>query len=415
MYDLLIKNGRVIDPVTDLDGRMDVAISDTRIARIAPEIDEQAQHVLDVAGKLVVPGLIDLHTHVYWGVTAKEISDLNAPPDLVGVRAGVTTLVDGGSAGYYNLGGLLRYVVPSSHTRIYAFLNIFRTGLLPGPTAIDLDTIDVERTIGTIQKHCDQIVGVKVLLTGPMLDPRGREVLRLAVRAAREAGTRLMVHIGNLAPTESRAADRHTAAARTGEMLGLLAPGDIVTHICTARPGGVLDAQGRVLPELVEASERGVVLDTAHGRTNLSFETTRLLIDQGIVPDVISTDITGGGRTWIVYSLTECMGKLLALGLGLKKVIGMVTANAARAIGKSDVLGTIAVGRKADLSILEMVEGEYAYTDSEGQVLYGDRAIVPAVTVRAGETIMPGWGPHPWGWLPAPGHAPQQTNEDARR
>jgi dihydroorotase len=146
-----------------------------------------------------------------------------------------------------------------------------------------------------------------------------------------------------------------------------------------------------------------VILDSAHGRTNLSFSTARRLIEQGVVPDVISSDVTLGGRTWIVYGLTECMSKFLALGLSMEEVIGMATTNAAQALGMADSLGTIQVGREADLSILEVVEGEWEFVDTVGETLQGKKVIVPVATIRAGEVVVPDWGPHPWGWLPVRG------------
>lgn len=401
VYDLLIQNGEVIDPASGLRGRLDVAISAGRIARIERCIDRRidtqaARRVLDVAGKLVVPGLIDLHTHVYWGITTDQVSDLNAPPDQVGVQSGTTTVVDAGGAGFYDWNGFARYVVPNARTRILALLNIYRTCSLQSLVTSDRTLIDLEGTVRTVDANRSLIRGIKLLLNGPAIDALGMEAVRLAVRAARETGTRLMVHVGDLySPPSPR------AAVLTREMLGMLAQGDILTHLCTARPGGILDEQGRAIPELLDARERGVVLDSAQGRTNFSFDVARRLMDQGVVPDVISSDLTLGGRTWIVYSLTECMSKFLALGLGIEEVIRRTTSNPARALGMSDTLGRVEVGREADLSILQQVDGDWEFTDSLGQKLHGETAFVPVATIRSGEVIMPEWGPHPWGWLPA--------------
>ena len=186
----------------------------------------------------------------------------------------------------------------------------------------------------------------------------------------------------------------------TWQMLDMMAPGDIITHIYTANPGGMLDDNGKVIPQLKEALERGVVLDAAHGRRNLSFDVARSLLDQGIVTDVISSDLTVIGRTYIVYSLTECMSKFLMLGFTLEQVIDKTISAPARGLGMSDTLGALAVGREADITVLDMVEGEWLFTDSFGKTGHGDKAIVPVLAVRAGEVFMPDWGPHPWGWLP---------------
>ncbi len=396
MYDLLIKGCWVVDPASCRNDNADIAIVGDRIARIDPGIDVgEARRVVDVTGKLVVPGLIDLHAHAYWGVTTDGISDINAPADLVGVRSGVTTVIDAGSAGFHNLGGLVRYVVPGTRTRLFAFLNLCRDGLFASPGASPRRCVDVASTVRIVEAHRSLVRGIKLILTGALLDELGLEGVHLASRVARETGTCLMVHIGDLRATTERTADQVTS-----KMLGILAPGDIVTHVCTARPGGLLDGHGRVRPEALDARSRGVILDSAHGRTNLSFAVARRLIDQGLAPDIISSDLTLGGRSRIVYSLTECMSKFLALGLGIEQVVSMVTSNPARVLGMADALGAIAVGREADLTILDVVDGEWEFTDSSGATLEGEKAIVPLATVRAGEVITLDWGPHPWGWLP---------------
>jgi dihydroorotase len=400
-YDLVLMNGEVIDPVSDLRDRLDIAIQAGRIEGIERHaerrIDPQsARRVLDVAGMLVVPGLIDMHTHVYWGITTDRVSDLNAPPDLVGVQAGITTVVDAGSAGYYDWGGFARYVASVARTRVLALLSIYRTSSLQSLVTGDRPLIDVQTTIRTVEANRSLIRGIKLLLSGPSIDALGMEAVRLAVRAARETGTRLMVHVGDLdKPPSPR------APSLTREMLGMLAQGDILTHLCTANPGGILDEKGHALPELLAARERGVVLDSAQGRYNFSFDVARRLMDQGVVPDAISSDLTLGGRTWRVYSLTECMSKFLALGMGVEDVIRRTTCNPARALGMSDTLGRIEVGREADLSILQQVDGKWEFTDSLGQKLRGKTALVPVAAIRSGQVIMPDWGPHPWGWLPA--------------
>jgi dihydroorotase len=333
-----------------------------------------------------------------WGVTSEEVSDLNAPPDLIGVHSGVTTVVDAGSAGFWDLEGLTRYVVPAAATRILALLSIYRTSSLPSLVTGGDRLIDLEGTLRAVEANRGLVRGIKLPLSGAVVDLLGIEAVRRAAQVAREAGTRLMVHIGNLrTPASPR------AAGLTREMLDLLTAGDILTHVCTAREGGVLDEQGRVLPELLAARERGVVLDSAQGRTNYSFRVSRRLIDQGIVPDVISSDLTWGGRGSIVYSLTECMAKFLALGVSISQVIRMTTANPAAALDMSDELGCLAVGRAADLSILHVALGEWEFKDSFGDTLVGDKALVPVAAVRSGQVIMPDWGPRPWGWLPAPG------------
>jgi dihydroorotase len=220
----------------------------------------------------------------------------------------------------------------------------------------------------------------------------GMEMPRLARRAARESGIKLMVHIGDTAKRYDPTVIR--------KLLPLLDAGDILTHYFTANPGGVLDANGKLVPEAREAADRGVWLDTAHGRMNFSFEVGRRCIDQGLLPHCISTDLTVPGRLQTVHSMTEIMTRFLGLGFTLPQVITMSTANPAKAIGAADRLGTLAVGRQADISVLEIREGSWVVYDVLGAGLSVTRAVVPFVTVKRGVVFTPDWGPRPWGWEP---------------
>jgi dihydroorotase len=260
-------------------------------------------------------------------------------------------------------------------------------------------TADAQAAASTIAACRDRLLGVKARMVSPGLVTLGLDLARASMRAARESGTAFMVHIGDTAlPPSAEAAERVTPA-----MVELMAPGDIVTHVYTANPGGLLDPGGRVLPQLRAARERGLALDAAHGRRNLSFDAARRMHDQGIVTDIISSDLTVGGSREIVYSLTECMSKFLMLGMSLADVIERTTCGPARVMGMSESLGALAPGREADISVLEVVEGEWTFVDSFGRREKGRQAIVPVLTVRAGEPVTPAWGPHPWGWLPEPG------------
>jgi dihydroorotase len=220
----------------------------------------------------------------------------------------------------------------------------------------------------------------------------GMEMPKLARRAARESGITLMVHIGD---TEKR---YDPAVIR--KLLPLLEAGDILTHYFTANPGGVLDANGKLVPEAREAADRGVWLDTAHGRMNFSFEVGRRVIEQGLLPHCISTDLTVPGRIMTVHSMTEMMTRFLGLGFTLPQVVTMCTANPAKAIGAGDRLGSLAAGRQADISVLELRDGDWTVYDVLGAGLRVDRAVVPFLTVKRGQVFMPDWGPRPWGWEP---------------
>src|SRR5262245_22457736 len=386
--DLLLKGGTVLDPATGLDGVADVAVHDGKVARIAKDIPAtEATQTIEVTGKIVTPGLIDLHAHVFEG-----FSRMGVHPDVGGVYAGVTTIVDAGSAGAATFAGFPRHIIPHCHTEIIPFLHICQTGLATNPDIIAESSINLEDTLRVAQEHKGLICGIKARMVSPALEIMGMEMPRLARRAARESGIKLMVDIGD---TEKRY-DPNVIRS----LLPLLDSGDILTHYFTANPGGVLDGNGKLVPEAREAADRGVWFDTAHGRMNFSFEVGRRCIDQGLLPHCISTDLTVPGRLNTVHSMTEMMTRFLALGFTLPQVVTMSTANPAKAVGVSDRLGTLAVGRQADVSVLEIREGQWVVHNVLGAGLPVTRAVVPFLTVKRGAVFTPDWGPRPWGWEP---------------
>jgi len=388
MHDLLLKGGTVVDPSTGLDGLCDIAVRDGVIARIAKDIPSaEATQTIEVGGKIVTPGLIDLHAHVFEGVNRNGVN-----PDLGGVRAGVTTIVDAGSAGAATFSGFPRHIIPSCHTEIIPFLHICQTGLATSPDIIAESSIDLDDTLQVLDQYKGLICGIKARMVSPALEIMGMEMPRLARRAARESGTKLMVHIGD---TEKR---YDPTVIRS--LLPLLEEGDILTHYFTANPGGVLDGNGKLVPEAREAADRGVWFDTAHGRKNFSFDVGRRCIEQGLLPHCISTDLTVPGRIHTVHSMTEIMTRFLGLGFTLAQVVTMSTANPARAIGAAHRLGSLAVGRQADISVLELREGDWVVYDVLGESLRVRQAVVPFVTVKKGQVFTPDWGPRPWGWEP---------------
>jgi dihydroorotase len=231
-------------------------------------------------------------------------------------------------------------------------------------------------------------------MVSPALEIFGMEMPRLARRAARESGIKLMVHIGDTTKRYDPNVIR--------ELLPLLDDGDILTHYFTANPGGVLDANGKLVPEARDAASRGVWLDTAHGRMNFGFDVARRIIDQGLLPHCISTDLTVPGRLHTVHSMMEIMARFLGLGFTLEQVITMSTANPAKAIGAEHRLGSLAVDRQADISVLDLREGDWVVYDVLGTALRVNKAFVPVVTVKRGQMFTPEWGPRPWGWEPDP-------------
>src|SRR6266581_2561068 len=388
MYDLLLKGGDVVDPSSGLNGPSDVAMQAGAIARIAPNIPSvEAARTIDVTGKVVAPGLIDVHAHVFEGVNRTGVN-----PDLAGVYAGVTTIVDAGSAGSATFAAFPRHVIPSCQTEIIPFLHICQTGLATMPDIIAESSINLDDTLRVADQHKGLICGIKARMVSPALEIMGMKMPQLAKRAARESGTRLMVHT---AATEKR---YDPTVIRS--LLPLLEPGDILTHYFTANPGGVLDGNGKLVPEAYDAANRGVWFDTAHGRMNLSFDVGRRIIDQGLLPHCISTDLTVPGRVHTVHSMTEIMTRFLGLGFTLAQVVAMSTSNPARAIGAAHSLGSLAVGRKADISVLELREGDWVVYDVLGESLRVRQAVVPFVTVKKGQVFTPDWGPRPWGWEP---------------
>jgi len=388
MFDLVLKGGRVVDPSSGHDGVLDVAVEHGLIARVAPNIAAtEAARVIEVAGKIVTPGLIDLHAHVFSGVNRMGVD-----PDLGGVYAGVTTIVDAGSAGAATFGAFPKHILPACHTEVVPFLHICQTGLATMPDIIAESSINLDDTVRVAAQHKGLIAGIKARMVSPALEIMGMEMPRLARRAARESGGKLMVHIGD---TEKRYDPKVIHP-----LLDLLEPGDILTHYFTPNPGGVLDANGRLVPEAREAAARGVVFDTAHGRMNFSFEVGRRIIEQGLMPHCISTDLTVPGRLQTVHSMTEIMTRFLGLGFTLPQVVTMSTANPAKAIGAEGRIGSLAVGRQADISVLELREGDWVVYDILGAALRVDRAFAPHLTVKRGAIFTPDYGPRPWGWWP---------------
>ena len=388
MYDLLLKGGDVVDPSSGLNGPSDVAVQAGAIARIAPNIPSvEAARTIDVTGKVVAPGLIDVHAHVFEGVNRTGVN-----PDLAGVYAGVTTIVDAGSSGSATFAAFPRHIIPSCQTEIIPFLHICQTGLATMPDIIAESSINLDDTLRVADQHKGLICGIKARMVSPALEIMGMKMPQLAKRAARESGIKLMVHIGD---TEKR---YDPMVIRS--LLPLLEPGDILTHYFTANPGGVLDGNGKLVPEAYDAANRGVWFDTAHGRMNFSFDVGRRIIDQGLLPHCISTDLTVPGRINTVHSMTEMMTRFLGLGFTLPQVVTMCTANPAKAIGAGQRLGSLIAGRQADISILELRDGDWMVYDVLGAGLRVSKAVVPFLTVKRGRVFTPDWGPRPWGWEP---------------
>jgi dihydroorotase len=345
--DLIIAGGELIDPATGRQGRFDLGIRGGRIAVVEPELPSQsAARVLDAAGQLVVPGLVDLHTHVYEGGTFWGID-----PDLVAWRTGVTTWVDAGSAGAYNLGGLRRSA-REALVRVRAFVNISAIGLVAeNGEARDLSICDPRLCATVAGQNADLVVGVKCRIDSSTVGRNGIEPLRLARKAARDAGVPLMVHIGKGPPLLE-------------DVLGHLGPGDILTHCASPHSMRLIDNRGRPKDVVREAVSNGVVLDIGHGSGSFSFEVAEALITHGCAPHVISSDLHSLSVHGPAHDLPTCLSKLLGLGMPLRDVIEAATTAPAKVIGLDAEVGSLAVGRTADIAVFSVSKGRFVLRDA---------------------------------------------------
>ncbi|MFC1929025.1 amidohydrolase/deacetylase family metallohydrolase [Chloroflexota bacterium] len=383
IYDLLIKGGRVIDPSQNMDDKLDVAITGDKVAVVDKDIPPQkGRQVIDAGGKIVTPGIIDLHCHVAGAILSLVAGGIlmeSNEPDTAGVNQGVTTVVDAGSTGSANFCGFPRYIIPSSCTRVFCFLHLSSQGLSVVPELRDWNEINLESIAITIESYRELIKGVKLRLVGNVVARHGIEVVKTAKKIARQFGMPIMVHIGD--------SEKQVSPTLTQEMLPLMEAGDILSHVYTANFGSTLRPDGTVFPELREAIERGVIVETALGRSNFNFEVARKSLDQGILPTVLSTDLGVGGLRGPVYGMTVTMSKFMALGLDLKQIIEMSTINPARALGEENRIGSLMPGMEADVSVLELLSGKWELKDSQQQTMVVDRLIAPRVTVKAGQVI----------------------------
>jgi dihydroorotase len=401
-YDLLIKGGHVLDPGQGLDGKMDIALNGSKIAAVQPDIPAtEAKRVIEVKGdnRYVSPGFIDIHTHVAYGSTTPGVGMGCCDPDQVGVYSGVTTVLDCGSVGVANIGVLQAHVMPKSKTRIIPFVNVGSFAhTMPGWADVNtLDDVNEKAIASCIEANPGFIKGFKLRMVGPVAQEQSEDLVTVCKRVSREHHLPLMVHIGDM-----RAQDYDKASKATRFLLDNFDAGDILTHLSTPSPGGVMadEARTQLIPELQEARNRGVVLDPALGAGNFGIDVCRRQADLGLYPDTISSDLTAGGRGRVVYSLMECMGRFMAAGYTVPDMVRMSTANAAKALGLSDQIGGLAVGKEADITVFDVNNGRWKFIDTTQKEFTGEKALTPALTVKAGEVFTPEWGPHPWGWLP---------------
>lgn len=370
--DLLIRGGTMIDPAGGRHERADVAVTDGRIAAVGPALSSaEATEVIEAAGAFVVPGLVDLHVHVYWGV-----ADLSIEPGPNDLARGATTIVDAGSAGANTFPGFRRYVIEPFPGRILAFLNISASGQIDPELGElhDLRFAMVDRAVAVGRANPDLIVGMKIRVSEMLAGENGLTGLDRALEAGRELGLPTMVHIGgSVAPIE--------------EILGRLASGDIVTHALTGWEPGIITSNGRVVAAAREARSRGVRFDVGHGAGSFTWATAEAALADGFRPDTISSDLHRFNVDGPVHDLVTTLSKFLHLGLSLPEVIAMATTAPADALGRAGEIGTLAVGAIADVAVLRLVEEPVVLTDSAGVTLTAPARLVAETTIRAGRVV----------------------------
>jgi len=378
-FDLVIKGGDVLDPSQSLRGKRDIGIRYGIVEALEPEIPaDRAARVLNASGKLVTPGLVDLHAHVYpYG------SAIGIPADELVTHQCTTTCVSAGDAGANNFAGFRRFIVAQTRTRLYAFIHIANSGLTTFPVAelTNINVADIGSAAKAIAENADIAIGAKVRMSENVIANNGIEPLKRAIAACEKAGTggRVMVHIGGVA----------TRALMT-EILDLLRPGDILTHCYTGAPNLAGDftnivQDGHLLPAALAAKQRGVVFDIGHGGGSFDYTVAEVAIAQGCPPDTISSDIhVFSGNTPGMPYVTWVMSKFLGLGFPLDQVVAMATINPAKIINRLPKLGTLQVGAPGDVAIMDLVEGPVSFVDTRGNTRSGKAYLKPVQTVTAG-------------------------------
>ena len=380
-YDLILRGGRVIDPSQKLDATNDVAFSQGKVARIGPGLKADAgTDVRDVSGAIVTPGLIDLHTHVYWGGTS-----LGIDAEEFCRTSGVTTAVDTGSAGPGNFAGFRKHVIERSSVRILAYLHISFAGIFAFSSRIMVGESEEMRlmaprdAVEVAKANRDIVVGIKVRVGAHASGRSGTAPLDVALQVAEEVGIPLMAHIDEPPPSYE-------------EVIARLRPGDVLTHAFRPFPNSPATAQGTVKRAVIEARRRGVLFDIGHGKGSFAFKTARAMLANGFMPDTISSDVHALCINGPAFDQVTTMSKFLCLGMPLVDVIGAATVNAAFALQRPE-LGSFKPGSAGDATILSIKDGRFDYVDVVGEHLAGDRRIRSEGVVIAGRWWHPRHAP----------------------
>jgi dihydroorotase len=370
-FDLILRNGRVIDPSQGIDRVTDVAFADGKVAAVGDDLPAGNAQLFDASGKIVTPGLIDLHTHVYWGGTSLGVDPLRL------ARGGCTTLVDTGSAGPGNYPGFLEHVIKPSPVRIIAYLNVSFAGIYGFSKRVmvgesgDLRLMAPLDAVEVAQANRDTLAGIKVRVGMNASGNSGLVPLQIARQVADEVDMPMMVHIDIPPPTLT-------------DVLGLMRPGDVLTHCFRPFPNSPATADGRILPAVLDARERGVIFDIGHGMGSFSFKTARTMLANGFRPDCISSDVHALCIDGPAFDLLTTMSKFLCLDMPLGEVVRCATESPANALHRPD-LGTLKPGSAGDASILDLSDGEFNYVDSTGECLKGETRLTAQGVIMAGK------------------------------
>jgi dihydroorotase len=385
VYDTLIVGGEVVDPGAGLQGVLDVAIRDGRIAEVGPDLDRsKAREEVDATGGIITPGLVDLHTHVYWGATYWGIE-----ADPVAARTGVTTWLDVGSSGSYSWPAFRRFLIEPSKSRIFALLNASSIGLIaPTWEFSNLDYLDLDLAEAIVNANRDLILGIKARIDQNTTRGVGIRALELARELADRVGLPLMTHIGYGPPT-------------IDEVAPLLRPGDILTHCFTGGDMKIVDDTGVPNPAIMALRDRGLILDIGHGTGSFSYDTAEAMLQAGVMPDVISSDIHQMAVQGPMFDLPTTLSKFLNLGLTLPEVIERATSRPAAAMRRPD-LGTLQPGSVADVAIFPLEEGDYVFRDVRMQPRRGTKRLINTLTMIDGEVLerAPELPLQPWSAIP---------------
>jgi dihydroorotase len=379
VFDILLKDGLIIDPSQGIHSNGSVAIQDGKIRAVGESLSgSEAKKVFDMRGKIIAPGLIDMHCH-----PVARFAEMGVPADEIGLNSGVTLLGDGGSAGPANFEAMRLFIVERARTDILCFLNLSNTGLVKMPEICSEHDIDIDKCKRVIEVHADIIKGVKVRCIQALADSVGMKAIERAKKLANDVHLPLMLHVGE---TRKRVpGDKMDDFSRAA--VSLLEKGDILSHYLTWEPGGMILKNGTVYPELAAARERGVFLDSCQGLNHFSFTIARHAIAGGLIPSIISTDMASIVRP-AAQSLTVVMSKFINLGLTVEQVIEMTTMNPAKALGEESRRGSLKPGMAADITVLELTKGDYLFGDGTGgEMMHGDRLLEPRMVFKGGEAM----------------------------